>query len=81
MKDLPGLVGEVLAEVPHHRQGIHRRGGQDAGGRLEAEVWCGRMQKDQCLTCMITMIIAQNVQEQAAWADGSDGHTLHLPDL
>lgn len=45
---LHGLSGEVLAEVPHDIEGVHRGGGKDAGGRLVAQI-CGwvRGQRDQ----------------------------------
>lgn len=40
---LHGLSGEVLAEVPHDVEGVHGGGGEDASGRLVAQIcqWVG----------------------------------------
>lgn len=40
---LHGLSGEVLAEVPHDVEGVDGGGGEDASGRLVAQIcrWVG----------------------------------------
>ncbi len=46
----PALVGEVLAQIPHNIESVHRGSCQDTGGSLKAEI-LRRSIKNTCYSC------------------------------